>query len=239
RPTFRHYNKSRYALRGLMPDPLSNTPATVADLMSRGAQTVQPDEKLEAIIRRLRLIGHEGFPVVEHGRVVGLLTRREADRAVEHGLGSLTVRDVMDAGEVTLRPGDAVERLERLIVASGWGQIPVVDEDGKLIGIVTRTDLIKYWASQHPEAPPEAEMISNDEIAAVLGAPVARLIERVAAFAQERETALYMVGGVVRDLVLKRRNDDVDFVVEGDAIAFTEALRDHFGGEMYSYRPFG
>jgi tRNA nucleotidyltransferase (CCA-adding enzyme) len=222
-----------------MPASLSNTPATIADLMSRGAQTVQPDEKLEAIIRRLRLIGHEGFPVVERGRVVGLLTRRDADRAVEHGLGTLTVRDVMDAGEVTLRPGDAVERLERLIVASGWGQIPVVDDAGKLIGIVTRTDLIKYWASQHPEAPAEAETISSDEIADVLGAPVARLIERVAAFAQERQTALYMVGGVVRDLVLKRRNDDVDFVVEGDAIAFTEALRERFGGELYSYRPFG
>lgn len=222
-----------------MPAPLPNTPATIADLMSRSAQTVQPDEILEAIIRRLRLIGHEGFPVVEDGRVVGLLTRRDADHAVEHGLGSLTVRDVMNAGEVTLRPGDAVEQLVRLIVSSGWGQIPVVGDAGKLIGIVTRTDLIKYWASQHPEAPPEAKTISSDEIAAVLGAPVARLIERIAAFAQERETALYMVGGVVRDLVLKRRNDDVDFVVEGDAIAFTEAMRDRFGGEIYSYRPFG
>lgn len=213
--------------------------ATVADLMSHGVQTVQPDAPLETIIRKLRLIGHEGFPVVENGRVVGLLTRRDADRAVEHGLGSLTVRDVMNAGEVVLHPTDPVELLERRMVSSGWGQIPVVDHSGALLGIVTRTDLIKYWARQSLEESPEIESISSDQIAAVLGKPVARLIDLIASFAQEQRVALYMVGGVVRDLLLKRRNDDVDFVVEGDAIAFANALCARFGGEIYSYRPFG
>ena len=48
-----------------------------------------------------------------------------------------------------------------------------------------------------------------------------------------------MVGGVVRDLLLKRRNDDIDFVVEGDAIRFAESLQARYGGQVHSYRPFG
>ena len=122
----------------------------VADLMSHGAQTLDAGAKLETVVRKMRRIGHEGFPVVEHGQIVGLLTRRDADRAVEHGLGSLTIREVMSAGENTLHPNDPVALLEQRIVASGWGQIPVVDDDGALLGIVTRTDLIQYWAANPP-----------------------------------------------------------------------------------------
>ncbi len=223
----------------------SDQSVTVADLMSRGVQTVEPGAPLDAIIHRLRRIGHEGFPVVENGRVIGLLTLRDADRAMEHGLGSLTARDVMSAGEVTLRPEDPVLLLERRMVESGWGQIPVVNDDGKLIGVVTRTDLIKHWAQIHPsaEAPgfpaSQVERIDAAQIVAVLGQSVARLIERIAQEAQTQRIDLYMVGGVVRDLLLQRRNDDIDFVVEGDAIRFAQDLQERYGGKIHSYRPFG
>ncbi len=157
--------------------------ARVADLMSQGAQTVDASAKLESVVRKLRRIGHEGFPVVEAGHIVGLLTRRDADRALEHGLGDLRVRDVMSAGEITLRPDDSVALLEQRMVESGWGQIPVVGSDGRLIGIVTRTDLIQHWAQAHPAAP-LAETVSSEQIAAVLGEAAARLIDRIAEAAQ-------------------------------------------------------
>ena len=220
----------------------SNVVATVADLMSHGVQTVDPNASLASVIRRLRLIGHEGFPVVENGQVVGLLTRRDADHALEHGLGTLTVRDVMNSGAVTLRPHDPVTLLVRRMVESGWGQIPVVSDTGKLLGVVTRTDLIKHWAQIQVDAISEApggERISTEQIAAVLGTPAAHLITLIAAQAREESLKLYMVGGIVRDLLLKRPNDDIDFVVEGEAIPFAERLQARFGGEVHSYRPFG
>lgn len=218
-----------------MPDSI-----TVADLMSRGVQTVDVDATLTAIIRRLRLIGHEGYPVIEDGHVVGLLTSRDADRALEHSLGDLRVRDVMLAGAITLHPSDSVALLERRMVESGWGQIPVVDAQGKLIGIVTRTDLIKYWAQIHPDqSPTEAISIDDGQIAAVLGQPIAELIVRVAQQARDQTINLYIVGGVVRDLLLKRANDDIDFVIEGDAIYFAEGLQARYGGQVHHYRPFG
>lgn len=220
---------------------LAVQPATrVADLMSQGAQTVDANAKLESVIRRMRRIGHEGFPVVSGGKIVGLLTRRDADRAAEHNLGSLTVSEIMSSGEITLQPGDSVTLLEQKMVESGWGQIPVVDSAGKLIGIVTRTDLIKHWAKTHPAAPlPETRQITPEQIAAVLGSPAARLIARIATYAQERGVNLYIVGGVVRDLLLQRPNLDLDFVVEGDAIQFAQGLINQFGGRMTSFRPFG
>src|SRR5207237_973831 len=88
----------------------------VADLMSRGLQTVDAAKPLDTVARQMRRIGHEGFPVVENGQLVGLLTRRDADRALEHGLGHLPVRDVMTSGTIRLRPEDSVAQLEQTMV---------------------------------------------------------------------------------------------------------------------------
>ncbi|NDJ59739.1 MAG: CBS domain-containing protein [Chloroflexi bacterium] len=212
----------------------------VADLMSLGARTVKASEVINDVVPRLRRIGHEGYPVLDDERVVGLLTRRDADRAVEHGLGDLAVREVMASGVVTLGPNDSVFTLEQRMVESGWGQIPVVDAESRLIGIVTRTDLITHWARVHPTTVPETPpTISGAQIVAVLGKPVADLIDRIAAYAQTAGITLYLVGGVVRDLLLERPNYDIDFVAEGDGIRAAEDLAAQYGGAVHSFRPFG
>lgn len=209
----------------------------VAHLMSYGIQTVDANATISKLITRIRRIGHEGYPVLDNGEVVGLLTLRDADRALEHGLTSATVRDVMRSGRITLSPEDSVTLLEQTMVNSGWGQIPVVHE-GQLLGIVTRTDLIKHWARIHPSATPPQPRLELGEVAGVLGSATARLIEHISAEAQAQQITLYMVGGVVRDLLLKRQNYDLDFVVEGDAIAFAQHLQKLAGGEVHSYAPF-
>jgi tRNA nucleotidyltransferase (CCA-adding enzyme) len=213
--------------------------ARVADLMSYGVQTIEADRPVADVVRQMRRIGHEGFPVVENGRLVGLLTRRDADRAVEHNLGDLKVRAVMSGGTIAMRPDDPVSSLEQRMVDSGWGQIPVVDDSGKIIGVVTRTDLIKYWARTHPARRVPQMSVTLPEMESILGKPVAGLIERIAWQAQDAGVSLYMVGGSVRDLLLKRPNLDIDFVVEGNAIDFAHRLQKELGGQLSSYRPFG
>ncbi|MDZ4763464.1 MAG: CBS domain-containing protein [Chloroflexota bacterium] len=223
----------------------------VADLMSHGAQTVDAATPLRAVIGWMRRVGHEGYPVVDNGRVVGLLTRRDADRAAEHGLDALTVRAVMDAGDVTIPSEASVEALEQLMAARGWGQIPVVDSDGALIGIVTRTDLIQHWARTHPRVTPRppAASFSIDAIARILGTPVSALIGLIVAHAQTRGVRLLLVGGVVRDLMLGQPSFDIDFVVEsegsersavaGAGITFAESLAAAYGGSIHAFAPFG
>jgi tRNA nucleotidyltransferase (CCA-adding enzyme) len=212
---------------------------TVGDLMSVGVHTVKPDDRVGSIISRLRRVGHEGYPVVESGRVIGLLTLRDADRTIEHGLKNTPVREIMKSGEITLKPLDSVALLEQTIVESGWGQIPVV-QDGHIIGIVTRTDLIKHWARLHPATKPAApETVTLEQIHQVFDTPVATLISTLSDYAQQQGARLYMVGGVVRDLLLQRPNFDIDFVVEMDAIAFAKGIQKVYGGEISTHPAFG
>ncbi len=211
----------------------------IADLMSYGLQHLPATDMLDEHLSFIRQVGHEGYPVVDNDRIVGLLTRRDADRANEHQLKSLKIRDIMIEGEVTLTPDDSVSTLEQLMVNSGWGQIPVIDAEGKPIGIVTRTDLIKHWAQAHPNISPMTPEISPETMTQILGQPVEQLITTISHYAQEGQTSIYMVGGVVRDLLLERKNLDIDFVVEGDAIEFAESLADIIGGIVHSHKPFG
>ncbi|MAU10756.1 MAG: hypothetical protein CL607_13110 [Anaerolineaceae bacterium] len=236
------YSKSLPEITEAIRDLLQNIviPAKrIGELMSYGAQTVDIDESVRDLLPRLRRIGHEGYPVLSDGRLVGLLSLRDANRAIEHELDDVRIRDVMQAGEFALSAEDSVTELEQIMVRSGWGQIPVM-ENGTITGIVTRTDLIQYWAQTHPPMPEKSQpQASATSAATILGSSILSIIELVASKAQEANLSVYVVGGIVRDLLLERPNNDIDFVVEGDAIAFAEQMRDTFGGEIHSYRPFG
>ncbi len=211
----------------------------VSDLMSYGVQTVNSQASLHEVARQVRQIGHEGYPVTDNGRITGLLTRRDVDRATEHGLQNLKVADIMTAGEVTLRPSDSVWLLEQKMVESGWGQIPVVDENDRLIGIVTRTDLIKHWARIHPVPAASDTYLGDHQLENVLGNDTTALIQHIADHARQTQATLYLVGGVVRDLLLGRKNLDIDFVVEGNAIALATTLQNQYGGRINAFPPFG
>lgn len=85
----------------------------------------------------------------------------------------------------------------------------------------------------------QASQVDSHYISEVLGETSARLIDIVAQQARERNLTLFLVGGVIRDLLLKRRNLDLDFVLESDAIAFAEALAAEYGGALQRHTPFG
>jgi tRNA nucleotidyltransferase (CCA-adding enzyme) len=209
---------------------------TVAQIMSRGPQVLTPSTSVEEAAERMQRYGYEGYPVVQDGKVVGLLTRRAVDRALAHKLTSNAGR-LMEAGGVTVQPDDSIERLQRLMTDSGWGQVPVINpETGDIIGIVTRTDLLKILTPQ-PSLPSRQNLASRLGIA--LPSPRLALLKAIAQEAHELHAALYIVGGFVRDLLLERPSLDFDLVVEGDAIILARALASRYGGRVTSHARFG
>ncbi len=212
-------------------------PVTVSKIMSRGVRILTPDTSAQDAARMMQRYGYEGYPVVEDGKVVGLLTRRAVDRALAHKL-NLPAASLMEAGEVTVTPDDPIDHLQRVMVETGWGQIPVVDADtGTVLGIVTRTDLLKLIAGGESLMPERTNLASRLEQAL----PPARreLLKLVARQAHQLHMPVYIVGGFVRDLLLERPSPDIDIVVEGDAISLARALEKEHGGRVTSHSRFG
>ena len=130
-----------------------------------------------------------------------MLTRREADRAIDHGLGDLPVQRFMRAGQVTVTPDDSIATLRKRMIESNWGQIPVVD-NGQIIGIVTRTDLIKLWDEANLPDRRAAEIAQR--LRRALNPVQYHLLQRIGAEVDRMNYAVYVVGGFVRDLMLDR-----------------------------------
>jgi tRNA nucleotidyltransferase (CCA-adding enzyme) len=141
----------------------------------------------------------------------------------------------MEAGQVTVSPHESLETVQALMTVSGWGQIPVVSNDGKIIGIVTRTDVIK--ALPVGGRLPSRVNLAN-RLEKILPPAQVILIKLVSQIALENRLALYIVGGFVRDLLLEKPSMDFDLVVEGDAIALAKALRSRFGGRVTKHDRF-
>ncbi len=209
---------------------------SVGQIMSRSVSTLTPDMPVRDAETLMKRYGHEGFPVVgPAGEVVGLLTRREIDRAVQHGLGEQPVAAYMHKGAMTVAPDDTVERARAIMLSRGVGQVPVVS-DGKLLGIVTRTDLLKLWGRTQTPAP-EIDIVHMLETA--LPEEVLILLRAAGSVAHKKQYSLYAVGGFVRDLLLGRPNFDLDLVVEGNAIALAKSMAKRFGGHVHIHTRFG
>jgi tRNA nucleotidyltransferase (CCA-adding enzyme) len=225
----------RLELIELLPE-IVRPAVTVAQIMSRGPQVLAPDTPVDEAARRMSRYGYEGYPVVQEGKIVGLLTRRAVDRAMSHNYAK-PISSLMETGEYSVNPADSLEHLQRLVAATGWGQMPVVDpKSGAVVGIVTRTDLLKTLA---PGPKPTGKVSLVSKLESVMPADRLALLKIIAEVSREQHAALYVVGGFVRDLLLERPSLDFDLVVEGDAIALARQLATRYGGRVTGHSRFG
>ncbi|RME42156.1 MAG: CBS domain-containing protein, partial [Caldilineae bacterium] len=209
---------------------------TVRQIMSFRVRTVSPEQTIQQAADMMTRYGHEGYPVVEKGKIVGILTRRQIDKALHHRLGNAPIRQYMHAGEIYVTPDDTVEHLQSVMLRERVGQVPVV-EKGKIIGVVTRTDLINLWSRGVESAPTTLNLA--DRLQEALPAPLLDLLREAGAEGARIGSSLYIVGGFVRDLLLRRPVLDIDLVVEGDAIALARAMQRKYGGRIRSHKRFG
>jgi tRNA nucleotidyltransferase (CCA-adding enzyme) len=225
----------------------SNAAITVQNIMSVGRpQTLTPDMSIEDAAHLMRRYGHEGFPVLRPlpgggEELLGVLTRREADRALNHDLGKQPVSRFMRVGQITVRPDTPVTILRQLMIDSHWGQIPVVDEQNHIIGIVTRTDLIKLW-DEAALPSRNAQAIAN-KLKASLHPVQHALLQLIGEEVSVLNYTVYIVGGFVRDLLLNGRfldmaTQDMDIVIEGNAIAFAQRMQSLYGGRVVPHKRF-
>lgn len=209
---------------------------TAKQIMSREPRTLDPDTPVQEAADLMIKYGYEGYPVVDEGQIIGLLTRRAVDRALSHEL-NLNAKQLMEAGEVRVFPSDSLEHIQNVMTDTGWGQIPVVTpRSKKIVGIVTRTDLLKILA---PSKPTPGRQNLAPRLENKLSRGRLRMLRETAALAHEQGDALYIVGGFVRDLLLDYPSQDFDLVVEGDAIALAESVQDAFGGRINRHERFG
>jgi len=215
------------------------------DIMSTPVKTVPMYISIEEAGRIMLRYGHTGLPVVEGDKVVGLISRRDVDKAKIHELGHAPVKGFMTTAVISVTSDMPISKIQSLMVEYDIGRLPVID-DGKLVGIVSRTDILR---TLHGEDYPEDHKIlysfgeDKEESCAEmmqerLPSTILSILNLAGEIADELGNTVYCVGGFVRDLLLQVVNYDVDLVVEGDGIKLAKNLAERLGGRARAHGQF-
>jgi tRNA nucleotidyltransferase (CCA-adding enzyme) len=209
-------------------------PRRARDVMSTPARVVAPEESVRDAMILCQRHGQSGVFVADGGRVVGAVSREDLDKAIGHDLAHAPVRGIM-SGRVQSASEDAtLAELQSLVTAAGDGRVAVLRDD-RLVGVVSRSDLLRALEGVEPELVPQAMSLAEELTAIERLLPV---FDAVASLG-DRPDGVYLVGGTVRDILLGEESFDVDIAVEGDAIALARSLAAVLGGRVTPHAKFG
>lgn len=221
-------------------------PKKARDIMSTVVQTISENVSIKDAEKKMGLYGHSGLPIVKRGKIIGIISRKDVDKAIRHKLSHAPVKGFMSKKIITASPDTTIKSLQRKMIENAIGRIPILD-GRKMVGIVTRNDILR---AQHGN-----EYISGEttldttygftpetvrkRMTQLLPKWLIKVIDDLGKLADGYGMKAYLVGGFVRDLLLKYANLDIDVVIEGDAIAFAKKIVKKFGGRVRPHKKFG
>jgi IMP dehydrogenase len=113
----------------------------VKDYMTADVVSLQSDLTVKEAVERIIIAGHVGLPVAQGRKLVGFLTPKELLRNL--GSPEKRIRDIIAQGTVVAHPEMDIEDAARILFRMGVKELPVVDDDGNMVGIVSTTDIIR------------------------------------------------------------------------------------------------
>lgn len=133
----------------------------VSNIMSSDMFTVHVGQKVSEVYRLLTENRIHHVPVVNGTELVGLISSSDMMKLSLDAYGTpdsanadyldsqFSISDIMSTDLITVKPSDAIRSAAGTLSAGTYHSVPVVADDGKLVGIVTTTDLVKYLVAQY------------------------------------------------------------------------------------------
>ncbi|HNY66674.1 MAG TPA: CBS domain-containing protein [Deltaproteobacteria bacterium] len=216
---------------------------TARDIMTFPVISVSMDASINEASEVLNRYNINAVVVqAEEGQPPGLVTRQVVSRAQGHGLGDARVRDYMIRDIKVVEPDAPVWEIRTLIIDGNQRLLPVV-ENGTVIGVITRTDLMmvmheKMAKTEGVELKPPQTKNMRGLLEERLPREIFELLQQAGSLASTMGYNAYLVGGIVRDMLLRINNLDVDIVVEGDGIAFAREFCQAVGARCASHEKY-
>jgi len=182
---------------------------------------------------------------LENGEIIGIITRPVVDKALYHGLQDQPVRRFMTTEFPVLSPEASLTEIKEALLQHKQRLVPVVNQ-GRVVGVITRKSLLHYLLTNPSaflggldlEKQPRHKFIGSI-LNERLPRSIVNLLKHIGEIGNKLKYNVYIVGGFVRDLLLRRENFDVDIVVEGDGIKLAKAIGKELGGRIHTYKKFG
>jgi CBS domain-containing protein len=132
--------------------------------MTSKVQTVKAEEPLRRALEKMVKRNVGSIVVLEGERPVGIITERDVSRYVARGTNTLRtkVRKLMSSPLITIAPSAVVQQAMMMMLKHGIRRIPVV-ENGKMVGIISERDLLRWVVRSSYKPPPETQALLNSQ----------------------------------------------------------------------------
>lgn len=179
------------------PQPLAR------DLMASPVRTIKSSVSMDEAGRMMLRYGLDGLLVAEGAEVVGVVSRRDIDQSSHHKLGHAKVSGFMSKPVICVSEDTPLSKIQELMVAEDIGRLPVLDQDKKLIGLVSRRDVLNSLFG--------AQYARQEDAAAQRGSSAAGIAERTAGMQSGTNSgALFEAGRTTTNLSEKLVEVDSD-----------------------------
>jgi CBS domain-containing protein/anti-sigma regulatory factor (Ser/Thr protein kinase) len=115
----------------------------IREVMTADLKTATPDMPLSKVLEILRVYRISGLPVVENERLVGIVSLEDIVRSLQNNDLSATANQYMTRDVVTVASYESVVAAMRTFTEKGLGRLPVVDENQKSVGMITKGDITR------------------------------------------------------------------------------------------------
>jgi len=140
-----------------LPQPVLSE-VSVGEAMHKEVITVSPLCRISEVRDGIYRCNYTGFPVVDEGRLVGMITFDDIRRIPPHEQEKMTVKEVAVRAPITINPHQSAKMAMDIMYENDVGRLAVVEKDDpqKLIGIITRSDVIRAYEREMKRSQDEA-----------------------------------------------------------------------------------
>ncbi len=210
------------------------------DIMSFPPKYVYSDDTLEHVNDIISKSGMNALVVLDRKtkEVVGIITRQIINKAMYHHMNKEKISMFTITEFETVNETDTFENIKHLVIDEKQRLIPVLSKEGKLIGVITRTNLLQILSSEIDVEEPKKPKNIQSDIEKILPPNVMEYLIKAGKIAKGLNFNVYMVGGIVRDIVLGYENLDIDLVIEGKGIEFAKEFAKKYAAKVATHEEF-
>jgi len=226
-----------------------NVERLAKDMMTSPVIHISPGDNIKEASDILTRYNINALMIIDENRKLkGYISRPMVDRATFLGLEMRPVKEYMNVEFYHVGPETTLNEIQDLIINNKVRILPVLKEN-QLLGVITKTDLLTILIER--SSTPKF-LYDSDEVPRFvrkknignllkerLPDKIIKLLKGLGEIADSLNYNAYLVGGLVRDAILKRRNLDLDIVIEGEGIQFAKTFASKHSARVRSYPKFG
>ncbi len=213
------------------------------DLMTKLPRMLNSSEKISKVKKYFKIHNLESLPVISRNNIKGVVSIDKLNEGLASGFGGKEVKRCISTNFYVIKPNTPLFDIQRIIYEKNTGHIIVADK-GKPVGMIERSNILKVlfkdlFKKTHKGSGIKPLLNVSDKIYKSFPGSFRVLLRKISKLSSVYNMPVYIVGGLVRDLILGIKDFDLDLVVEGDGISFAKILAIKLNGALVIHKNFG